>query len=98
MLAVPSLIILLTGSGCIEANLLPEETWAVILEQNFYPHPYTPLDVDYVNSNSLTRTLKTAGLDDDHSLAIHEGVSESRINEAVDWLKEMADGEDAVIF
>lgn len=85
-------------AGCKMADIQPDRIWAVILEQNFYPAGYTPLDVNYYNTNSITRTLENAGVEGDHLLIIREGVNRTDMEKAVTWLKERAEKNETALF
>ena len=85
-------------AGCGKVDVPPERTWAVILEQNFYPSDYTPLDVAYRNTDSIITLLKDAGIPDGHILSLKEGVNRHDMEHAIAWILERAGKDDTVVF
>jgi len=84
----------------IIAEKAPDYTayYAVILEQNDFPHPYSPLAVDFLNSQKLEAFFQKAGIPEKNIYTRRNGVTQKGISNAFSWLNSRTSPSDTVFF
>ena len=73
--------------------------WAVLLEMNEFPEGYTDMPVGFINSERMQTALFSLGWQSDHVQVIHDNLTISVVQEAVEWLVNNTDyGEIALLY
>ena len=80
------ILFLLTACGA--RGLKGRNTWVIILEQNFYPSGYSPLDVNFLGSQRIFNTLTALGVKEDHMYLGRNEVTQNGILKAFTWADE----------
>ena len=71
--------------------------WAVLLEMNEFPGGWSDLPVDFVNSERMQTTLLSLDWQSDHVHVIHDNLTISVVQEAVEWLVNNTDCDDIAL-
>jgi hypothetical protein len=93
-----------SGKECsVEGNLV-ETThnasvngWAVLLEMNEFPEGWSDLPAGFINSERMQTVLLGLGWQNDHMHIVHDNLTISVVQEAVEWLINNTDYDDIVL-
>jgi hypothetical protein len=71
--------------------------WAVLLEMNEFPEGGSDLPVEFVNSERMQAALFSLGWQSDHMHIVHDNLTISVVQEAVEWLVDNTESEDIAL-
>jgi len=71
--------------------------WAVLLEMNEFPEGWSDLPVEFINSERMQTTLLSLGWQSDHIYLVHDNLTISVVQEAVEWLVNNTDSDDIAL-
>ena len=72
--------------------------WAVLLEMNEFPEGWSDLPVDFINCERMRTALLSLGWQIDHISIVHDNLTSSVVEDAVEWLTNNIDDNDVVVF
>ena len=71
--------------------------WGVLLEMNEFPEGWSDLPVEFINSERMQTVLFSLGWRSDHVYIIHDNLTISVVQEAVEWLVNNTDCDDIAL-
>jgi hypothetical protein len=71
--------------------------WAVLLEMNEFPEGWSDLPVEFINSERMQTALFSLGWQSDHMYISKNNLTISAVQEAVQWLINNTDSDDAAL-
>ena len=74
------------------------DAWAVLLEMNEFPEGWSDLPVDFINCERMQAALSSLGWQSDHMRVVHDNLTISVVQEAVEWLTNNTDDDDVIMF
>jgi hypothetical protein len=87
-----------SNSGLAETTYATSDGgWAVLLEMNDFPEGWSDLPVEFINSERLQTALLSLGWRSDHILTVHDKLTISVVQEAVEWLTNRTDSNDIAL-
>jgi len=90
---------LLISIGNVAAHNADVDRWAVLLEMNDFPEGWSDLPVEFINSERMQAALLSLGWQSDNVYSIHDNLTLSVVQKAVEWLINNTDcGEIALLY
>jgi len=71
--------------------------WAVLLEMNEFPEGWSDLPVEFIDSQRMQTALLSSGWQSDHIYVVHDNLTISVVQEAVEWLVNNTDSDDIAL-
>jgi hypothetical protein len=71
--------------------------WVVLLEMNEFPEGWSDLPVEFINSERMQTALLSLGWQSDHIYVVHDNLTISVVQEAVEWLVNNTDSDDIAL-
>jgi len=73
------------------------EGWAAILEMNEFPEGWSDLPVEFIDSERMQTALFSLSWHSDHMYIMHDNLTVSVVQEAVEWLADNSDHDDVAL-
>jgi len=84
--------------GFVETtNSMSVDGWAVLLEMNEFPEGWSDLPVNFINSERMQTVLLNLGWQSDQMYVIHDNLTISVVQKAVEWLMNNTDSDDIAL-
>jgi hypothetical protein len=94
----PALLILWVLAGPSPSLAAGEvEGWAVVIEMNDFPEPYSDIPVDHLNSERVRDVLLSLGWDEDRIRVWTQEIRTEDLSALIDWLITSSDADDLVL-
>jgi hypothetical protein len=71
--------------------------WAVLLEMNEFPEPWSDMPLDFINSERMQTTLLRLGWKRDHIYEVRDNLTIEVVQDAVEWLVNNTDSDDIAL-
>ncbi len=82
---------------CVSAQSNPVEGWAVMMEMLYYPEGWSDIPTGYADSEKWDNTLRSLGWPASHINILHGDITRTAMVDAIEWLAEKSDENDAVV-